>query len=119
MNYWDQANAVAVDGNGNVFVTGSSGASGPSYTDYDFVTIEYSSVSPPPVRLSIERDGGAAYFIRFYGSPGSTHRLQRAASATRSVRILKRRTYHCESPASKFGTDFRDGSSRASAWFEE
>ena len=53
--YCDQANAVAVDGNGNVFVTGSSGISGPTSTGYDFVTIKYSSVNPPPPSLSIRR----------------------------------------------------------------
>jgi hypothetical protein len=82
INYWDQADALAVDGNGNVFVTGASGTSGPSGTDYDFVTIKYSSVIQQPVHLTIERDGGSGYFIRFYGRPGSTYRLQRAVSVT-------------------------------------
>jgi hypothetical protein len=44
VNMTDQANAVAVDGNGNVFVTGSSVGSGFSF---DSVTIAYSGAGVP------------------------------------------------------------------------
>lgn len=49
-----QANAVAVDGNGNVFVAGSSQTT-TNISSTDFVTIKYSSVNPPPPSLSIRR----------------------------------------------------------------
>jgi hypothetical protein len=80
-DYWDGANAVAVDGSGNVFVTGWSQTSS-NGSSSDFMTIKYSSVSPQPVHLTIERDGGHGYFIRYHASPGSTNRLQRTASVT-------------------------------------
>ena len=53
-DYWDGASAVAVDGNGNVFVTGWSQTSS-NGNESDFVTIKYSSVSPQPVHLTIGR----------------------------------------------------------------
>jgi hypothetical protein len=69
-NSEDRAIAVAVDGNGNVFVTGIS--------DSDFATIKYISV---PV-LSVERDGQGGFFIYVNGAPNVTYRLQRAPTLT-------------------------------------
>ena len=72
----DYARAVAVDSNGNLFVTGESfGSSSAS----DFATIKYSSSIG---RLAIERDGSDGLFIRYTGAPDVTYRLQRAASVT-------------------------------------
>jgi len=44
----DQARAIAVDKNGNVFVTGISPQSSTNSYPYDYVTIKYSSSVPPP-----------------------------------------------------------------------
>jgi hypothetical protein len=47
-NYWDQANAVAVDGSNNVIVTGYSRAFGGYLnSDYDYATTKYSSDGVP------------------------------------------------------------------------
>ena len=53
-NNTDQAKALAVDGNGNVFVTGTSSAGG---SDYDYVTIAYSGAG---VALWTNRYNGPA-----------------------------------------------------------
>jgi uncharacterized delta-60 repeat protein len=107
MDDWDAASAVAVDGSGNVIVTGWSRTTANGIGE-DFVTIKYSSVNPPPVHLTIERDDGSGYFIRFTGVPDSTYRLQRAASVTGSWSTLATNTappsglieYHEASPPS-------------------
>jgi len=70
-------NGLKVDPAGNVFVTGQSW----NGTNYDFFTIKYSP-TVPLVRLHLEQDGSGGYYIRFTGVPGSTYRLQRAATLT-------------------------------------
>jgi hypothetical protein len=39
---YDEASCLAVDGNGNVYVTGKSASSLPPYINYDYLTIKYS-----------------------------------------------------------------------------
>ncbi len=51
-NYWDFARDLAVDGSGNVYVTGGSTGSG---TDYDYATIKYDS------------GGNQQWLIRYHG----------------------------------------------------
>jgi hypothetical protein len=51
---WDAASAVAVDGSGNVLVTGWSRTT-TNGTNSDFVTIKYSSVNPPAPSLNVGR----------------------------------------------------------------
>ena len=78
---YSAANALVVDGGGNVIVAGWSET---MPGNGDFVAIKYSAISPPAVHLTIERDGSTGCFIRYYGSPSFTYRLQRAASVTGS-----------------------------------
>jgi len=82
--YWDRANAMAVDGNGNVFVTGTSGTSGPSPTDYDFVTIKYSSINPTPPSVAIKRTATNTVLIS-WPSPSTGFVLQQNTNRLGSV----------------------------------
>jgi len=54
-NGLDRANAIAVDGSGNVYLTGWSEGSG---TDYDYATIKYSA-------------GGKQLWVKRYNGPGN------------------------------------------------
>jgi len=74
----DYGRAIAVDGRGNVFVTGYS-YDADGYSGY--ATIKYSS-SIPPVHLAIVPDGSGGYFVRFSGTPGCAYRLERAPGLT-------------------------------------
>jgi hypothetical protein len=77
-NGWDQAKAVAVDGSGNVFVTGSSAGSG---GDYDYAAIAYSgagvaqwtnryngSVNAHDVANAVAVDGSGNVFVTGYSA---------------------------------------------------
>ena len=72
-NDWDQANAVAVDGDGSVFVTGVSHGSG---TFEDYATIKYSSAGVPlwtnryngPGNLGADLDAAQAIAIDDFGN---------------------------------------------------
>jgi hypothetical protein len=75
-NRHDRAAAIAVDGNGNVYVAGYCLVTN-STTDYALV--KYVPAAP---RLAIAPDGGNGFFIRYAGLTDVTYRLQRAASVT-------------------------------------
>jgi hypothetical protein len=67
---YNSANAVAVDGNGNVAVTGSSGR--------DYATIFYRK-GLPAVLLDLLPSG---IRLRFSGNPGLSYNLERATAIT-------------------------------------
>ncbi|MCX6641467.1 MAG: SBBP repeat-containing protein, partial [bacterium] len=56
-SYYDEAYSLAVDGNGNVYITGRSYGSG---TDYDYVTIKYNSA-------------GFQEWVAHYNGPGNSY----------------------------------------------
>jgi len=65
-----------------------------------FYEVALAGIPPvyPPVSLTIERDGGSGYFMRYTGAPNITYRLQRAASVTGTWANLATNT----APASGF-----------------
>ena len=73
-NYYDEARAVAVDGSGNVVVTGSSGG--------DYATVVYWETLPP-VRIDLVPAGVR---IRFHGAPARTYTIERALAVTGPAR---------------------------------
>jgi hypothetical protein len=74
---WDQANALAVDASGNVFVTGySGGASGfTGFSGSDYVTIAYSSA-------------GVQLWTNRYNAPGATWTPAKSSLAVRTARFM-------------------------------
>jgi uncharacterized delta-60 repeat protein len=75
-NGYDQATAIAVDGNYNVYVAGYST---PTIAKTDYALVKYTPSDP---RLEITSDGGDGFFVRYAGLTDFTFRLQRAASVT-------------------------------------
>ena len=74
-NGYDEAHAVAVDGNGNVYVAGNCLVTNRA----DFALVKYIPSAP---RVAIAPDGGNGYFVRYAGLTDTTYRLQRAPSVT-------------------------------------
>ena len=72
-NSADQANALAVDGTGNVYVTGNSAGSGP--TGYDYATIKYNSA------------GDALWVIRYNAGDGGDYAYALAVDGTGNVYV--------------------------------
>ncbi|HEX5222780.1 MAG TPA: SBBP repeat-containing protein [Verrucomicrobiae bacterium] len=56
LNYLDIAQAVTVDGDGNVVVTGRSDSNGFN-NSHDFVTIKYAGQSPSPIPIEVQKAG--------------------------------------------------------------
>jgi hypothetical protein len=73
-NSSDYANALAVDGSGNVFVTGSSGFS-PGGGNYDYATIAYSGAGVP-------------LWTNRYNGPGNSHDLASAVAVDGSGNVF-------------------------------
>ena len=71
----DRAIAVAVDGSGNVFVTGSSARSTAYPYDYDFATIKYSGT-------------GVALWTNRYNGPGNSDDSARALAVDGSGNVI-------------------------------
>ena len=67
----DQANALAIDGSGNVYVTGTSLGSG---TGFDYATIKYNS-------------GGTQQWASRYNGPGNNDDVARIFDLRRNTRI--------------------------------
>jgi len=59
-NLRDVASAIAVDGSGNVYVTGLSSVEGPDYNYCDYATIKYSP-------------GGLQLWVKTYNGPGNKY----------------------------------------------
>ncbi len=82
-NYWEGADAVAVDGRGNVIVTGWSQTTSDGM-GADLVTIKYSSISPSPVPLTIRRAATNTVIIS-WPSPSTGFQLQQNSNGLGSV----------------------------------
>jgi len=70
-NKWDEANAIAVDTSGNVYVTGSSTGSGGIYFYTDYATIKYNS-------------NGGEEWVRRYNGPGNLDDVSYSIAIDRS-----------------------------------
>ncbi|KPK77025.1 MAG: hypothetical protein AMJ89_03135, partial [candidate division Zixibacteria bacterium SM23_73] len=74
-NSSDKAQALAVDGSGNVYVTGGSSRSlGPPYNTYDFATIKY-------------YPNGDTAWVRRYNGPGNGNDVARAIAVDDSGNV--------------------------------
>jgi hypothetical protein len=80
---WDSASAVAVDGSGNVIVTGWSRTTS-NGSGSDFVTIKFSAVSPPAPSLTIQRTPTNTVVIS-WPSPSTGFQLQQNTNPLSSV----------------------------------
>src|SRR6185503_5492457 len=74
-NYFDFANAMAVDGSGNVVVAGYSARTNVSPPNYDYATIKYS-------------DAGVALWTNRYNGPGNSTDQARAVAVDGSGNVF-------------------------------